>query len=248
MAKLSHVDVQVVNAGMNGHGRLPPETGREDEYQPRIEVDASSLAETPAATTGRRSMTGIEPAFMLSAAQPRFVTLDEADPTRARLWASLRGFGQHSNGNQFSLPAQVEDDQFVLAYAPAALDDMGDITSISEAIWSHSALMLWVKVRDLPPDHQLLLVFGARKLWAFDQTPIDMALQLYVGTKWTRSEPIDDQTEILALLLDAPELSTTSNTTDAFFPDFFEYVVYLRLASSHPDCGIGITGIHGYTI
>ncbi len=190
---------------------------------------------------------GLAPAFTVSATHPRDIYFTEGPPGPIRLFATLEGFGQWSNGNQFSLPAQVADDQLVLAYSPADLDDEADIVHAAE-LWGRSTVKLWVRVRYVPPDHQMLLVFEVNRLWTSDQIPAQVGVQIFIGSKWVKTEPIDNDTETFALLIDAPDITVTSNENEAFYPEFFDYVLYLRLAGTPAYNGIGFRGVNGYFI
>jgi hypothetical protein len=52
----------------------------------------------------------------------------------------------------------------------------------------------------------------------------------------------------VALLIDAPPISETENETDAFYPAYYDYIVYGKLASEVADSAVALTGIHGGTV
>ncbi len=79
-------------------------------------------------------------------------------------------------------------------------------------------------------DHQILVVWGLKKY-----SSLEPAAQFFVGTEFVRSEPIDDEKETIALLLDSPG-------------EGYVYLsLYCRLAGNPYDKAY-FTGVEGFIL
>ena len=253
MAKFQNIDGSRVAAAMRRHTQLVAGDERWSELQRRLETDVTSLREPGRGERspdvddqeGKRRLMGLSPAFQVSATHPQVFEFESRAPEHPRVFATLQGFGGWSKGATFSLPAQVANDELLLGYSPASLTDEADFTDVADAIWRRSAVMLWVRLaRDVGANHQLLIIFGLRGV----HIPADTTMQFFVGTDWVRSESIHDGVETVALLIDAPPISETENESDAFYPAYYDYIVYARMASEAADSAVALTGIHGYIL
>jgi hypothetical protein len=171
----------------------------------------------------------LEPALVLSAVNPFWSGYDPASPTAPHVNAALFSFGGFTMGvSPYGVSDQVSNDELIIGYDPADPADENDLTSINDDICRRSAISVAIHGANVTADHQYLLVFGLAK---HRGTPI---AQFFVGTKWVKSETIDNDTETVALLIDAPGPGRVP--------------VRMRLAANDSYAVLGITGIEGFII
>jgi hypothetical protein len=120
------------------------------------------------------------------------------------------------------------------------LDDTS-LTPYPEQMWRRCFIEVGLHGYNLSDDHQILLVFGFKKRgWG-------SAMQFFVGTEWVHSEPIENDTETIALLVDA------SSATQYFHrvtgdPVFRYLELHARLAAEDFSGRVGFTGVEGFVL
>lgn len=172
----------------------------------------------------------LEPAFALSATNPVSHGYNPQTPTAPYAIGYLHGYGVYAgSGGQWRLPDQVANDEMIIGHDPVDPADENDITDIESQLRRRNTLWCQIYGNNVRSDHQYLLVFGFKK-----RTTAAVTVQFFVGTEWVLSESIDDDTETVALLLDAPGPGLV--------------FVYARLASQSASARVGLTGIEGFII
>jgi len=132
----------------------------------------------------------------------------------------------------YSIDAQHSGDELIIGYDPVDPADESDLASYNDDVYRRCVFRLVVGADDVRADHQFLFVFGFTNPVTF----YPAVAQFFVGTEWIRSDPIDDPTETVALLVDSPgDGSTFLN-------------IFVRLAAESQYARIGLTGIEGFIL
>lgn len=172
----------------------------------------------------------LEPAFTLSATNPYSNGYDAGAPTASYVTAHVSGYGVFAGSSTpWELSAQFANDEVIIGYDPVDPADENDITDVYSQLMQRNTFRCYIYGYNVRDDHQYLLVFGFKK-----RAYLAATVQFFVGTEWVLSETIDDDTETVALLLDAPGPGSV--------------FVYARLASQSVMARVGLTGIEGFII
>lgn len=176
----------------------------------------------------------LDPAFRLSATNPRSYGYDPEAPDAPFVSARIEGFGiSVGSWAPFHLPAQVDNDELILGCDPSDPADENDITVWSSQIQRRSVVGCYVYGSNVRDDQQYLFVFGFKKR-TLTGGALGPYVQFFVGTEWVQTAKIDDQTETVALLVDAGPGTVT---------------VWARLAASIAEFAqVGFTGVEGFII
>lgn len=173
----------------------------------------------------------LEPAFVVSATSPVSTGYVPGAPGSPFVNAWLTGFGvlAEAGSSSASLPGQLANDEMILGYDPVDPADENGITDEVSQLKRHNTFWCAIDGHNVRDDHQYLLIYGFKRRSAGGAT-----VQFFVGSEWVLSESIDNDTETIALLLDAPG------------PGWV--YVYARLASEVYWARVGLTGIEGFLI
>ncbi len=170
----------------------------------------------------------LQAAFALSATNPPSNGPNPGGPDAPHVDAYLSAYGIYAAEiGGHSLPDQVANDEIIIGFDPVDPADENDITHWSQ-MSQRNTIQCHIVGHNLHDDHQYLLICGFKKRIA------PVIVQFFVGSEWVLSEPIDDDTETVALLLDAPVSSWL--------------FVKARLASQNPVARVGFTGIEGFIL
>jgi hypothetical protein len=151
------------------------------------------------------------------------------------LYGALLSFGGNTTATgRFTLGSQYNNDELIIGYDPVDPSDESDLSDIHDDLRRHDAFWLYVLGIRVKTDEQLQFVFE------FTKPSVHTSVaQFFVGSAWARSERIDDPTETVALLIDAPPSDQYGQT---------RLDIFARLASYAPEARIGIKQIDGYII
>ena len=149
------------------------------------------------------------------------------------LYGALYSYGGYTSASYgYRLGDQHSNDELIIGYDPVDPADESDLTSVLDGINRRSAYLLYLYAGSVRADNQFLLIFGLTNPY----TTYPAVAQFFVGTEWVRSDPIDDSTETVALLVDSPGDGNSTLT------------IYVRLAANSPYGRIGLTGIEGFLL
>lgn len=150
------------------------------------------------------------------------------------LFGGLLSYGGYTSlGTRYRLGDQYSNDELIIGFDPVDLADESDITNYIDDLYRRNTYRLLVGAYDVRADHQFLFVFGFTNPAA---GIFPAGVQFFVGAEWVQSEPIDDDVETVALLVDSPGDGFTS------------FDIFIRLAAEAPYARIGLTGIEGFLL
>jgi hypothetical protein len=174
----------------------------------------------------------LTPQFSISALNPSASGYSGAG--NPYLYGSLYSYGGMTGPySPNRLDAQHSNDELIIGYDPFDPADENDITNYGDGILRRSAYRLDVGAYGVRADHQFLFVFGLTNPLNLSHPAV---AQFFVGTEWVRSDPIDDPTETVALLVDSPGDGTAALN------------IFVRLAAQSPSARIGLTGIEAFIL
>ena len=125
------------------------------------------------------------------------------------------------------------DGELIIGFDPVDPADENDITNLFDGLLGRNSYHMRVLALDVGADDQFLFVFGFTNPAA---GIFPAVVQFFVGAEWVLSEPIDDEVETVALLVDSPGDGDTSLN------------IFIRLAADLPQARIGLTGIEGFLL
>lgn len=174
----------------------------------------------------------LSPEFVLTPTNPWVSSYDPANPSGPYAHAYVRSYGGLTfPGLGLRLPDQVANDELLLGRELVDPLEEADITDWAKQIVARSVIFLSVVLKNMTGDEQLLLVYGLKKDGTFDTSA-----QFFVGTEFIRTEPIDDPTETVALLIDVPNAGDSN------------LVVYMRIAGGATASRAFFSGVGGFIL
>ena len=176
-------------------------------------------------------MMALAPQFSISAVNPSESGYSgSGNPYLAGYLSSYGGYTSYFP--PYRLGDQYTNDELIIGYDPVDPTGENDITSYYDDVYRRSAFRLFVQAYDVRADHQFLFVFGLTN----PLTYYPAVAQFFIGAEWVRSDPIDDPTETVALLVDSPGDGTAALN------------IFVRLAAQSPSARIGLTGIEAFIL